>query len=382
MTLLGYLGQDSTNLILRLDATREACDVGQWDTAQTLVDEGLKIHPGQRELLALSGLVHLQAQRYGEAEQALSAALAAGLEAFEPRYNLAFALFAQSRHEEALAQLADPRLAAAVSLALLLRARCLQHLQRHDEAIAACSDYLRVAPEAADAHGILALLLQESGRGAEAQSHIGAALAQDPNQLEAMLALASIQRDAQDLAAARSSFGKLLEAYSNCGRGWLGLGLVELADERVDVAKKRIERAAECLPRHIGTWHVLAWICLMQADVDGAERAFVKAMAVNRTFGESHGGLAAVAALRGRTDEAREGIRRAMRLDPRCMSARFAELILLQRAGKGNEARALFEDFLNQPVPGRSDLYRDLAIAHMRHMQSRRATGETRPTVH
>ena len=61
MTLLGYLGQDSTNLILRLDATREACDVGQWDTAQTLVDEGLKIHPGQRELLALSGLVHLQA---------------------------------------------------------------------------------------------------------------------------------------------------------------------------------------------------------------------------------------------------------------------------------------------------------------------------------
>jgi tetratricopeptide (TPR) repeat protein len=380
-TLRSLLVLDEGNSSLRRDAIAEAFDAGDWTAARDLIDEGLRRLPDDASLLALSGFEHLQSRRYADAERALSAAISNGLEAPEPRYNLAFARFAQGRHEEALAIL-DERVYGTVPLAILLRARCLHHLQRHDEAIAASSSYLQVEPDRADAHGILALLLQETGRSREAQPHIAVALGRDPHQLEAMLALASIQQDAQELAAARASFGKLVEIYPGCGRGWLGLGLVELADLRVDIAKKRIERAVECMPRHIGTLHVLAWICLMQGDVDGAERAFVKAMALNRTFGETHGGLAAISALRGRGDEAREGIRRALRLDPRCMAARFAELVLLQRAGKHDEARAVIERFLQQRAPGRDVLFRDLVATHLHYIQARESAESARPTVH
>jgi len=72
------------------------------------------VHPGEPALLALSGLVHLQAQRYVDAEQVLSAALARGVEAAEVRYNLAFALFMQQRHADSLEILAAPALSRTV----------------------------------------------------------------------------------------------------------------------------------------------------------------------------------------------------------------------------------------------------------------------------
>jgi len=380
--LLRYLGQDPGNLSLRKDVIRAAFDAAQWAPARAVIDGGLAQAPDDPALLAYSGFAYLQARRYGDAERVLSTAIERGLDAPEPRYNLAFARFALGRHEEALGELSNANLCAAVPLALLLRVRCLHHLQRHEEAITACLAYLQVAPDSADGHGVLALLLQEAGRVEEAEAHVAAAFARDPQQLEAMLAFASIQQEAQDLATARSCFAKLVEIHPGCGRGWLGLGLVELTDLRVEVAKQRIERAAACMPLHIGTWHVLAWTCLMQGDVDAAERAFVKAMAINRTFGETHGGLAAISALRGRGDEAREGIRRALRLDPRCMSARFAELVLLQHAGKRDEARAVLETFLNQRAPGRDVLFRDLVATHVRYIQARDGAQGARPTVH
>ena len=51
--------------------------------------------------------------------------------------------------------------------------------------------------------------------------------------------------------------------------------------------------------------------------------------------------LAAVAALRGKHDEAEHGIEIALRLDPQCLSAQFARSVLMGRAGNMDEARRL-----------------------------------------
>ena len=366
--LLAFIEQDAGNLTLRKDAVREACDIGHWDTAGKLIDAGLEAHPGEAGLLALAGFAHLQAQRYDEAERVLSAALSQGLDAAELHYNLAFAQFMQKRHAEAFDRLA-PSVLQALPLALLLRARCLHHLGRPAEAIVDCKAHLALAPGDADTHGLLGLLLFEQGQGEAATAHIEAALSKNPKQLEAMLALASRQADSQEYDAARDSFDTLLQAHPECGRAWLGLALIKVSHMQVEAAKRDIELAATHMPDHVGTWHVLAWVHILLGDPPAAGRAFEQAMAPDRNFGETHGGLAVVAALQGREVDARAGIKRSLRLDPQSMSAQYALMLLLQRDGQHDEAQALLDAFLARPVAHSDMQYRDLVTTHMKHVR-------------
>lgn len=66
----------------------------------------------------------------------------------------------------------------------------------------------------------------------------------------------------------------------------------------------------------------------MRGELAEAEQTFRKALALDRNFGESHGGLAVVSALQGKKSEAEEGVQRALRLDPEGLSARYAEMVL------------------------------------------------------
>lgn len=51
-------------------------------------------------------------------------------------------------------------------------------------------------------------------------------------------------------------------------------------------------------------------------------------MALDRNYGESHGGVAVVAALLGRNSDAKASIQRALRLDPESLSAKYAQMVL------------------------------------------------------
>jgi tetratricopeptide (TPR) repeat protein len=366
--LLEHLALDVGNLRLRLDAVREACAVGQWATARTLIDTGLSLYPGNSGLLAHSGFVYLQAQRYVDAEQSLAGALAQGLKAPELLYNLAFSRFMQKRYAEALAVLDELPTLRQVALALVLRARCLHHLDRRADAIADCRSGRALAPADADANGLLALLLYDDDKGGSAQRYIETALAGNPLQLDALLARAALQADAGEIDAAQHTFEALLQAHPECGRGWLGLSLIELTAMRLDLARRAIETAVIHMPEHVGSWHVLAWINIIQKEVPAAASAFDRALLLDRSFGETHGGLAVVAALEGRTDDARAGIKRALRLNPGAMSPHYARTLLLNRDGQYDEARSVVDDFLARPVPRSNLNFRDLVAAHMRYL--------------
>jgi tetratricopeptide (TPR) repeat protein len=378
--LLSHIELDAANLVLRKDAIREACDTGEWDIARRLIDNGLLVNPGEPWLLAFRGYAHLQAQRFSEAEQALRGALIAGVDALEVRYNLAFALFMQKRHEDAL-ELLEREAARSLPLALMLRARCLHHLGRRAEAISDCVGLLAVASDDADTNGLLALLLYEEAQPEAAARHAEAALSRSSNQLEAMLATALMLSDRRDYDRARVSFEALLEAHPQCGRGWLGLALMELARRNLDGARHAIQLAVACMPEHLGTWHVLAWTELMRADLGAAEAAFQRALALDRNFGESHGGLAVIAALQGREEEARDGIKRARRLNSESMSDRYAEMLLLQHHGRLREASELLESVLAQPIANGAMQYRDLVLLHQRHVAALESAEPATPIV-
>jgi tetratricopeptide (TPR) repeat protein len=378
--LLRYTELDPGNLLLRLDAIREAFAAGGWDAARRMLDAGLQAHPGEPRLQEFSGFLYLREQRYAEAEQSLRAALDAGSKSAELGYHLAMALFMQRQFAEALEYLSGPLSPLEQPLGLVLRARCLHHLRRPDEAIATLQAQLVVSPDDAEVNGLLGLLLYEEGRGNRAREHIDAALERNPRQVEALLALASLQSDGLEVDAARASFDAIVSADTRCGRAWLGLALLNLREMRLDEAKREVQVAATHMPEHIGTWHVLAWTHIMLGDVGGAQQAFDRALAVDRNFGETHGGLAVVAALQNREDEARRSIRRALRLNPQSLAAKYAEILLLQREGRHDDAKVMIESVLSRTA-GRDGLqYRELVVAQLKALQSRGV--QTKPPVY
>ncbi len=378
--LLSYLERDVGNIALRKDAIREACDAGEWDVARRLIEVGLQARPDDPQLLALCGFAHLQALRYLDAEAAFRQALALGLSAPDVHYNLAFAVFMQRRYEDVLGLLA-PAVLHAVPLGRVIRARCLHHLQQPEAAIADCQAYLEVAPEHAEANGLLALLLFDSNRVADARACAEAALKVNPKQLEALLALGLIQSADHDYVAAERLFRAALQGDPQCGRAWFGSSLLELQQMNIEAAARDIEIATTHMPGHIGTWHVLAWIRIVQGDVAAAQAAFENALALDRNFGETHGGLAVIAALQEREDAARAAITRAQRLDPDGMAAKYAATLLLQRAGQHEQAQAVLDSILSRPVPDSDLKYRDLITAHIKRLAAR-VPENSAPTVY
>jgi len=345
------LEREPQNPELRKAAIRAACDTQYWLAAHDLLETGLQQQPEDPELLAL-------AQR---------------LVPLEVRYDLACALFEQRRCEEALRHLLPPG-KHEWPRARVLRARCLHQLNRRVEAIADCRAHLALEPEDPEANGLLALLLYERDQRGAVQRHIDNALRHDPTQCEALLAQASLQLDARQQTLAYASFESLLAAHSTCGNAWLGLALIELERLQPKSARSLILRALSSMPDHIASWHVLAWIEIMLGRFVEAERAFRRALVVDRTCGETHGGLAMTAALRGFENEARLCITRALKLDHDSVLARYAEMLLLEQLGRVKEARDALVQILARPARRGELTYRDLVIRKMMRMRGEVAT--------
>lgn len=356
--LLEFLQRDPDNLSLRKDAIRLAHDTRSWKIADELLAAGLTAQPLDPALHALLGYSHLQARRYADAERELWAALSLGIEPAEVRYNLALSMFMQQRYADALEYLNAPLLPFELPLVSMLRARCLHRLQRLEEALASCEQYLlHVGPDA-EGQGLMSLLCYDTGQADRAQRYAEAAVELHDMQLEARVVLASLQLDRRDLRSAQQLFQAVLSIDSACGRARLGLALIALDEMKLDVARREAELAARAMPDHVGTWHVIAWTALLQGDLSEAARAFHEAIALDRNFAESHGGLALIAAIEGRREEASDSIKRALRLDPSSLSPRYAQIVLLQREGRHREAQDILSDVLARTGGGELS-YRD-----------------------
>jgi Flp pilus assembly protein TadD len=64
-------------------------------------------------------------------------------------------------------------------------------------------------------------------------------------------------------------------------------------------AMQALKAAVAVMPEHLGSWHALAWMQMLSQDLAGAESSLQEALARDASFGETYGGLALLAALRG-----------------------------------------------------------------------------------
>lgn len=266
------------------------------------------------------------------------------------RHDLAYAQLGLGLPDEAWQTLAAVDVAGDDGVAIaLLKARILQWQSRYGaalEILAPVSSGARMA----EVHGLRALLLLDLGEAGQAAAEATQALAVDPEQHEAGLVAGTVALWARDIERSTATFQNVLAHHPDSGRALLGLGENLMLCGDIPAARSVLDRASVAMADHIGTWHALAWCQLLEGDLAGARHDFDKAFALDRTFGETHGGLALVHALRGERKEAEESIKRAMRLDPAGLSARYAKSVLLLDEGRPDEARRIVDDLLARPA--------------------------------
>lgn len=370
--LMSYLGSDPENTALLADALQLALEA-QPEKAAALLAHLEKYGTQNAAVAAHGALLALHLLDFRQAASLGEAAIAGGLDTRALRFNTAYAqlyLGNTSRVNELLTE-AGEHYEDCTPDYLVLKARALHHLERPEEA----EKLLRLAiahqPENADALGILALLLQEEGRDDEALTYAEQALAIAPRQMEALLARADSFFDREDMNAARDAYQTTLDAHPASGRAWSGLGQIAFGQFEFAEAEKLLKEAVLHMPNHIGTWHVLAWIYILQEQPGKAREILLKSYALDRNFGDTHGGLAVVDAMEGKEAEARTGIRKALRLAPDGMAARYAELLLLEKSGDKVAAQQLVDTVLSQPASEDGMLRRTLVEKKLLEMRGK-----------
>lgn len=280
-----------------------------------------------------------------------AAPLFAALLASNPHVNVAYSLadcqLREGAYADALATLAPFRADQALPLeALTLTLRAMHHLGDFDGAAAlAAAQAGRMAAEP-DFLAAASLALLDNGQVEQAADFAEQALRLGQRPVEALVTSATIALARTDTNLAIERFNEVLAQNPAEGRSWSGLGTASLLRRDLAGAHVQLEQAVRFMPGHIGSWHALGWCQLFEHDVDAAERSFTTALALDRNFGESHGALAVVAAHNGERAAASEAIERALRLDPGCLSARYAQMMLNGQTSDPERFKAIAYRFL------------------------------------
>lgn len=349
--LLSYLEQDADNNSLLLDIT-DLCLQLNDERAEEFCLRTIELVPNNPRARFLHSTLCLQQGDYPQASTLLQQLLDDGIDNPGIRYNLALSLGYSGKMLE-IADLLQPLMEqhlGEIPHASILYARSLYHRGEVEQARAALTAHIQRHPQSSEAIGLLAMLYLDLGDEETAASMAKHALSIDSANHEANITLASVELNQYKFASAEQQFDAILQSHPNSGRSWLGIGLVAMAQNRPADAENALQNCVTHMEAHLGSWNALGWAQLVQRKMSEAESTFRTAIERNRTFGDSHGGLACVLALDGDFEEAEHEKKLALRLDPNSYAGRFAEVLLLQRGNKTAESQLNLEALFNAPL--------------------------------
>jgi arylsulfatase A-like enzyme/Tfp pilus assembly protein PilF len=216
-----------------------------------------------------------------------------------------------------------------------LKARLLATQRRHDEAIAAAKEGLRLAPTATHLALLIATLALESGDAEEAEKHAELAMRVEPARAHDLLARVWIDRG--DLTRAESEARKSLASQKDRALALITLGRVQ--KERGDYAAAivSLDAAAAALAergsRTINGLHFLRGDALARLGrIRDAEQAFREEIRLFPEDARAYKNLTLLYVSEGRTDEATRVIHELIEKSPTPLSY-FAVIDVLKTVG-------------------------------------------------
>jgi tetratricopeptide (TPR) repeat protein len=337
--LEGYLREDPGNTGLLAEVANAAIAGGALDRASELL--GLVADDPAPQFAHLRGLLQLARHEFSDAALTFDALLHAQGDIAGVRFNLGYALFRLGELPratavfQALVARAD---APPESLAYLMR--CLHHAGTPALALdawRAASPALRTL----SAVGVASLACLDSNQSDVALTLSEEALRAESPPLEALVTRATLAVGQGSTSLAGALLEQARQRAPDEGRIWSAMGAAWLLQGDVGAADQAFRRATELLPEHVGGWVSLSWCQILLKNLDGARASLEAALALDRNFSETHGGLGVIAALQGLRGEAEAAIERALRLDRASLSARYAEAVLNGQAADVSAIQAL-----------------------------------------
>ncbi len=333
-----YLQADPSNLALRQDLCDSLLDAGETADAREVLEPAVQQYPAHPGLLYRLGVIQRRQGQLAEAKSTLTQLLEAGTQADAVLYEAAcvhLLLNEPAESAKLLTQLSHSAgYAQTYPDADFFLLRVLHQDSQVDEALTHGQQVLAAGTNDTRVLGAMATLYIDGGQISEAGKLLHNLASQMPEELppsvatEVESAAGYVALNSEDLALARRHFQASLSSGSDFGRSLLGLGLVEAASGDLPKAMTLLQQTVQAMPTHIGSWHTLAWMQLLQDDLDGAEANFAHALEMDPTFGESQGGMALIAALRGDHARAKELCRVASRLDRNSMNVLATQMVL------------------------------------------------------
>jgi len=342
-----FFRQDPENLLLAIDLVDALLGAGEVTEAEALIASWPAAWLTRPECLFRVGRSAIARADYAAAVPPLRSMVEGGVDEPAVHHDLAYALLGLGDvdgAEQVLAPLV-PQSIVIPSIGLL-HARVLHYRRRYDDAALILEAIVSERPDDAQAWGVLAMIEMDREDADAAGFAAGRALSLSPNQPDALATLGTLSLARFDSEGSYASFSRLLESQPHNGRALAGAGEALLLRGDSQGARPLLEKASHAMPGHLGTWHALAWSALLEGDVTAARASFDAALAADRNFGESHGGVALIHALRGEFDDARQGVRVALRLDPAGRNARYAQSLIWRAEGREREATAMVDGIL------------------------------------
>jgi tetratricopeptide (TPR) repeat protein len=336
------LHEDARNPVILRQCARLALDLREYDAVLQFATSALAAVPGDAEASFHQASALIGLKRYAEAIRTLSDLRSRNAGQPATDMNLALCHYALGAYAAARPLLDDLSASGSQSTDVIrLSVSTLHHLGDLTAAVATAESRSEAGLRDATVAGVYALVYLDAGNATAAGRYAQRALAGIPDSIDGLTVEATLRLAKLETAAAEKQFRRVLELAADNGRAWVGLGTIALLAEDLPRATECLERGVAAMPAHVGSWQVLGWTHLLSGNLDAAERIFQRSLEMDRNFGEAHGAIASIYALRGRLLEAREEIAIAERLDREGLAARFASAVLLGRAGDPQAARAL-----------------------------------------
>lgn len=343
--LASLLRVDPDNEGLYRQCVDSAIEAGRYAEAVELADARL-VRKGDDAMALFDRATGLIGQRsYRAALEALAGLREANAASPAVQFNKALCHYCLQEYEQARGYLESCYAQGMRDVGVLrLLVSSYHHVGMLDEAVEIAKNNEAPAKTDAALAGVYALMYLDADDAMRAARWAATALQLNPKSIDGRVTQATLLTARVQTDKARAMLEDVLEDAPQTGRAWLGLGTLDLLARDLPAAKQRLQRGLELMPTHVGSWHVLAWAQMLAGEIDEAQRNFEHALEMDRNFAETHGGLAAIAAIRGESERARQLIEVALRLDPECLSARFAESLLMRRAGDATGADKLVFD--------------------------------------
>ena len=371
-----YLEANPNNVYARKLLAQVLLKQNQPAEATKVLSPALKEDSKDAQLLALTGQSYLQARDFAKASSYLEQASALAPEAAAIRTSLGMARIGEGNVNQAIDELKRATTLAPKSLEAGF-ALIQTHISRGqlDQAMTAALALEKEQPQSAAVQGIkgdiymrmkdtrnaraslekslslqpgffpaaagLAQMDMAEKNVAAAKSRFTTLLTKDKNNLDAMIALASIEVNQNKPAEATTWLEKAQASQPNAVRPALILASHYLRLQQTDKAQALLRKALVANPASPELLNALGQAQIASKDLNGALESYSKLSAAAPKSAEAQVRLAAVRMMMKNDSAAASDLKRAVSIDPTYLPARMGQIELATRSGKPDEALAI-----------------------------------------